>query len=342
MLVHFEASLGPQAGRLWTALGACPLPPTITLRLTVARDTAPILFEHSLTAAFIALFIGVAARFSHRELEMLATAALLHDAGMLHADPTQYAAGKPLDLAARRNLLAHPLTAQLIAQREPLLNPAIAEAVAQHHERLDGSGYPKGLAGEEIGKFARVLMLVEVVCAVLEHERQHPELRLSLILRLNHRSFDHAFAELLLGALPKPTFNSDERSACPALGEAVALLAAWRTVRDAASAGKTDRTFVFVDERLQRLQRWLVEAGVDTSAAGMAQDDAAETPLVCAEMQAIGREALWHTRQIAYAAIQRESDAGPEGPGVSSAAQDALSEWISRAICVAEPAAGRD
>ena len=87
LLAHFESSLAEQSKRLWSALGACPLPPAIAIRLTVARDTAPVVYEHSLRAAFLALFIGSAARFSEGDLQLLATAALLHDIGMMHSDP---------------------------------------------------------------------------------------------------------------------------------------------------------------------------------------------------------------------------------------------------------------
>ncbi len=86
---RFETQLiKPQ--RLWTAFAACPLPPSIALRLTMARVQAPALYEHSLRAAFVALFIGLSARFAENDLHVLASAALLHDIGMQHIDPTQF------------------------------------------------------------------------------------------------------------------------------------------------------------------------------------------------------------------------------------------------------------
>src|SRR5262249_37160795 len=147
-------------------------------------------------------------RLSDRELELLATAAIMHDFGMLHADPARFEAERPLDAAARRHLRAHPLTAMLIAQREPQLSPAIATAILQHHERLDRSGYPTSAAAEQITRLARILMLVEVVLAMIEH-RPNPELQLSLILRANHRGFDRELVELLLAVLPRAPAEGD-------------------------------------------------------------------------------------------------------------------------------------
>jgi len=52
----------------------------------------------------------------------------------------------------------------------------IAEVVLQHHERLDGSGYPRGLKGEEICMDARILMVADVVEAMASHRAYRPSL----------------------------------------------------------------------------------------------------------------------------------------------------------------------
>ncbi len=334
LLSHFETGLGAQSGRAWSAFAGCPLPPAIAIRLTVARDTATALYEHSLKAAFIALVIGSRARFSEGDLQMLATAALLHDIGMMHADPALYDAEKPLDVVARRNLYAHPVTGQLIAQREPSLSPAIATAIVQHHERLDGSGYPQGLAGETISKLARVLMLVEVVLAMLERHREQPELRLSLALRLNHRGFDARLSNLLLAALPGLTLNEGEiGSNCLEYQQVTALLDAWSKLCGSMPPVAGDRAAEFIDARIGRLRRWLADAGLgDPEAAALA---AKEEPAVRAELAALAREALWQVRQIAYDALHRWSELAG---GDAAAVRGAASEWVAMGLKLQAPA----
>ena len=54
----------------------------------------------------------------------------------------------------------------------------VAEIVAQHHERLDGSGYPEGLARDEILPAARVLAIADVVEAMITHRPYRPALPL--------------------------------------------------------------------------------------------------------------------------------------------------------------------
>lgn len=329
-LTHFEQSLQEQSRRLWQALDQCPLPPAMQVRLMVARDSAASLFDHLLRSAFLALHIGVSARFSDNDLQVLACAALLHDIGMMHADPQMYEAGKPLGIAARRSLFAHPLTGELIARREPLLSPVIAAAIAQHHERLDGSGYPKGLQHDQIGKFGRVLMLVEVILAAFEHDHEQPWLRLSLILRLNHRSFDPQYSALVLAALPR--LSVDEAAPAGEAGEyrkAMDLIGDWRRARREAAGPGDGPAELFVDGRLDRLARALAEAGVGDAAAATAA--AGEEAQVGQEVAALGREALWHVRQIAHDAVLRWPHLQPQD---GTAAPGPAGPWICAALSV--------
>lgn len=312
--------------RVAAALLACPLPPAIATRLTVARTEAPALYDHSLRAAFLACYLGAAADLAARELEVLATAGLLHDIGMLHADPALFSADRPLSPSARRHLQAHPLIGEMVARSDPALSPAIADAIAQHHERLDGLGYPRGLAGERIGRLGRILMIVEVALAVFEHVAEQPELQLSLILRLNHRSFDRAISGALLGSLPGINRDSPNADCCDdGPDQMLAHLQAWQRIRAGESPSVPPQAIAHVDTALGRLQRLLDEAGYTFNQPRSVN---AESPAEAAERCAIAREALWQLRQIAVDAAQRwpaciDADAAGQ-PGT-------VAHWISGA-----------
>jgi HD-GYP domain-containing protein (c-di-GMP phosphodiesterase class II) len=58
----------------------------------------------------------------------------------------------------------------------------IAECVLQHHERLDGSGYPKGLAGEAVILEARILAVADVTEAITAHRPYRPAMGLDAAL----------------------------------------------------------------------------------------------------------------------------------------------------------------
>jgi HD-GYP domain-containing protein (c-di-GMP phosphodiesterase class II) len=322
--------------KIWARLAQAPLPSSILFRLSVAREKFADLYDHSLRAALVALFLGFGARLSDRELELLATAALMHDFGMLHSDPARFAAERPLDAAARRQLRAHPLTAMLIAQREPQLSPAIATAILQHHERLDGKGYPTGAAAERITRLARILMLMEVVLAMIEHRPHAPELQLSLILRANQRGFDRELAGLLLAALPRVEACGSEASDVDAANRLGELLAGWDLVKGGGAPGLQRDARAFIDGRVARIRCFLADAGVDPRAGGAAPTPLPDDSAAVAESNGVMSEALWHVRQIAYDATMRWPQLGASE---AVATDPALHDWLRSAGDAAKSAA---
>jgi HD-GYP domain-containing protein (c-di-GMP phosphodiesterase class II) len=82
--------------------------------------------------------------------------------------------------------------AQILSHLE-VMGP-IADLVGQHHERLDGSGYPKGLSGDEILPGARIIAVADVVEAISSHRPYRPALgtksAICEIVRLRGAAFD--------------------------------------------------------------------------------------------------------------------------------------------------------
>ena len=111
---------------------------------------------------------------SPADRDRLRWSALLHDVGKLEVpSATLNKAGKP-DEAEWENLKRHPLEGMRIAA--PLL-PWLGEwaaAIGMHHERWDGGGYPRGLAGDQIGLAARLVSVAdsfEVMTAARSYKR---------------------------------------------------------------------------------------------------------------------------------------------------------------------------
>ena len=109
---------------------------------------------------FFATEIGKLMELNESDLQALSTASLLHDVGKL-AIP-EHILNKPGMLSPEEyeKIKIHPAVgAEILAQaRFPY---PVAEIVSAHHERWDGSGYPKGLRGEEIPLAARILSVVD-------------------------------------------------------------------------------------------------------------------------------------------------------------------------------------
>ena len=189
------------AGKLLAPLRSVSLPDPVAFKLTVMRDQRPGLFEHSLQMMMVAVFLGLKSGLSERDCIPLAAAALLHDAGVLHMDPAWMDPLNKVTGVQRKHLVAHPITSMLMLKDAGVYPRPVEIAVLEHHERMDGSGYPRGLPGAEISPMGRILLLAEVVTAFYEKYTDMPAQRLSLVLRLNHRKFPAALVAHVLPLL---------------------------------------------------------------------------------------------------------------------------------------------
>jgi HD-GYP domain-containing protein (c-di-GMP phosphodiesterase class II) len=77
--------------------------------------------------------------------------------------------------------MAHPQTGYDIV-KEVEFDWPVAQAILQHHERMDGSGYPQGLTAKDIIDEAKILMVADVVEAMASHRPYRPTLGLGAAL----------------------------------------------------------------------------------------------------------------------------------------------------------------
>ena len=120
---------------------------------------------HQQRVARLCRAIAIEMAFSYERIQMIRVAGLLHDLGKIFV-PVEIL-NKPGDLTEdeRGVIRSHPKAAYDVLKNVEFPWP-IADIVLQHHERMNGSGYPSGLKGEEILLEARVLGVADVVEAM--------------------------------------------------------------------------------------------------------------------------------------------------------------------------------
>jgi PAS domain S-box-containing protein/putative nucleotidyltransferase with HDIG domain len=135
-------------------------------RVLEARD--PYTQGHELRVAELSARIAGEMGLGEDEVAGIRMAALLHDVGKLSV-PAEILS-RPGDLSAAQMALVkeHPASGYEILRSVDFPWP-VADAVLHHHERMDGSGYPDGLEGEDISLPARVIAVADVIEAMTSH-----------------------------------------------------------------------------------------------------------------------------------------------------------------------------
>jgi HD-GYP domain-containing protein (c-di-GMP phosphodiesterase class II) len=136
--------------------------------------------------------------------ESLRRAGLLHDLGRLGVSNSILDKRGPLGMGEWERVRMQPYFTDRMLHQSTALSP-YAEIVAQHRERLDGSGYPRGLAGAAIALPGRVLAAADAYQAMREprpHRPAHSAERAAALLREEVRSgrLDRDAVEAVLGA----------------------------------------------------------------------------------------------------------------------------------------------
>jgi PAS domain S-box-containing protein len=177
MLLAEREQLAKAERQLTEALSAMVAPIVTAMEM---RD--PYTSGHQSRVADIACAIATELGWSEGRIQGLRVASVVHDIGKISIPAEVLTKPTKLTKAEREMINGHPETAYTILKDIPFAWP-IAEIVRQHHEKLDGSGYPFGLKGDAILPESRVLTVADIVEAMSSFRPYRPPIPMDIVLK---------------------------------------------------------------------------------------------------------------------------------------------------------------
>lgn len=131
--------------------------PLLQQNLTVLAVRAQHLYFQGLFSALAGIAIARKLNLSLPEIHATFIAGLFHDVGFLYLSPDLREKSQGFNIGEWKALQAHPLIAQRFLNMVPGLPKEIGIAIVDHHERIDGTGYPRQLFGDKISIVSQII-----------------------------------------------------------------------------------------------------------------------------------------------------------------------------------------
>lgn len=141
--------------------------------LSRIRQKDNYLMEHSVNVAVLMSILGKHLELERAYLHQCVTGALLHDIGKILIPDTVLHKPDKLTDEEYNIMKKHAGYSQNILQRNARFSQVSINVAAQHHERMDGQGYPLGLKGDEISTEARMASVVDIYDAITADRVYH-------------------------------------------------------------------------------------------------------------------------------------------------------------------------
>ncbi|WP_153913710.1 HD-GYP domain-containing protein [Shewanella sp. TC10] len=132
------------------------------LVLHLMSDAKPgdLIYHHSLNVSVMCMMLGKSLEWSREDIELIGLGALFHDVGKLKIPKNILNKQVQLTKPEQNLIRQHPLMSLNFLKLADTFPEQAKPMIANHHEFIDGSGYPKGLKGEELDKFSQLITVV--------------------------------------------------------------------------------------------------------------------------------------------------------------------------------------
>ncbi len=153
---------------------------------------------HSVNVMALAIRYAISQRFNKIQTKLLGLCALLHDVGKTKTDQEILKAPRKLSDEEFAKIKSHPTQGYNLLKRCKFSNPEVKLTALQHHEKLDGSGYPSGLT--QLSDFSRIISILDCFEALTNDERPYRDSMIPF------KALDLIQKDVIAGKLDKDIF----------------------------------------------------------------------------------------------------------------------------------------
>lgn len=267
-------------------------------------------FKHSVLVCLISTILAIRAKLSGEEVITVAHAGLLHDIGEMYLAPEYLKSGAHLKPDEWKHVVVHPKVGQLVLQESTSYPTKVARAVGEHHERLDGSGYPHQIAGKQISREGAIVAAAETLGGIFMRP-DNPLQRACLAMKIIPTEFSPEVVSVISSTAQSLSPDLTGESIKPLSDQAPRLHSLHRKLVNAVNQCEAIATSSLgqkkavletqqrVSNRIQVIKRSLTSSGIAACLLEpqMVIDDT--QPEILLELEVISREMEWRLRDIA-------------------------------------------
>ncbi|PLT29493.1 HD-GYP domain-containing protein [Peribacillus deserti] len=163
------------------------------------------LYHHAIASGLISGYIAKALHYDDGEIIQIALAGCLIDCGMAKIPASIIEKNSSLTSSEFEEIKKHPAYGLKMVQQSTFLRDGVKFAIAQHHERLDGSGYPVRNKEEKLHPFSKIVAVADVFHAMTSErvyrKKESPFKVLEMIRQDHFGKFDLAVVQTLLNGI---------------------------------------------------------------------------------------------------------------------------------------------
>ncbi len=168
----------------------------IVLHLTNLTAQSGAMYHHAVNVAVLSTAVGMSIGYNRKQLTELGIGALLHDIGKIALPPELTAKTTRWTAEEQEIAKQHAMNGFDILRKQHDISLLSAHVALQHHERLNGSGYPQGLKGQQIHEYAQIVGICDVYDSLTTprpwRRRYLPQDALEYLMGSGGYLFDHS------------------------------------------------------------------------------------------------------------------------------------------------------